>query len=39
MAYIKKHHSEKFGEVVKILKRIDIAVKEEANHLQKVLEI
>jgi 3'-phosphoadenosine 5'-phosphosulfate sulfotransferase (PAPS reductase)/FAD synthetase len=39
MTYMKKHHSEKFGEVVKILKRIDVAVKEEANHLQKVLEI
>lgn len=39
MKYVKKHHPEKFGEVVKILKRIDVAVKEEANHLQKVLEI
>ena len=39
MKYVKKHHPEKFGEVVKILKRIDSAVKEETNHLQKVLEI
>lgn len=39
MAYVKKHHYEKFKEVVKILTKIDSAVKEETNHLQKVLEI
>lgn len=39
MQYVKKNYPEKFGEVIKILKRIDFAVKEETNHLQKVLEI